>query len=374
MKITNIDCNLYSSKYGNGKVLGQPLGVKSISIIKIETDQNIIGISEAYVGIYVPELVKKIIQQISEFLINKDVNTILENEIIQIPFLSRNGVYKSLLGAIEIALLDCTSKFKNIPLWKIFSETPNKNLNYYFSGGSAAFTPLEIENEINNLDPVFKGYKMRIGYQNWENDIKRIDKAKSLIDNKSLMLDAIMGSITPSWKFSDFKNKYDFLKSINPYWLEEPFHPNDLNSYIKASNLDIPIAFGEALVGELEFNIFLKSANLSYIQLDATHMGGFNIAKDIFGFNNSINAATHTWGSCISFMINLHLSYAFKQFKWVEVPGVEFAISKDMGLGGYYDILKNEKEIMEKTGLGIELDFDLLEKKYSFKKNSGFSL
>jgi len=56
------------------------------------------------------------------------------------------------------------------------------------------------------------------------------------------------------------------------------------------------------------------------------------------------------------------------------VPGVEFAITKDMGLGGYYDILKNEKEIMEKPGLGIELDFDLLEKKYSFKKNSGFSL
>ena len=374
MKVTDIECILLSSEYGDGNVLGQPLGVKSIALIKAETDNDFVGVSEVYVGIYVPELVCEIVSSIKKFIINKDINKLIENNILKIPFVSRNGIYNSLIGGIELALLDCLCKSKNIPLWKIFTKTPNNNLKYYFSGGSAAFSPDKIENEVKNLDSIFQGYKMRIGFQDWNTDKRRILKANSSINDKSLMIDAIMGSINPSWTFMDFKNKYQFFQEVNPYWIEEPFHPDDIDSYKKACKMDIPIAFGEALVGKLEFYAYLKSVDLSFIQLDATHMGGVNIANEIFKLKSSISSATHTWGSCVSFMINLHMSYAFKQFEWVEVPGVEFLISNDMGLGSYIDILHNKKTILDKPGIGIDIDFNLLKEKYPFKKNSGFSL
>ena len=105
----------------------------------------------------------------------------------------------------------------------------NNNLKYYFSGGSAALKPEEIAEEINQVNKnTFKGYKMRIGRQNWVIDQERI-KTASQKWNQYLMIDAIMGTIRPAFKSNNWINKLEFISNFAINWLEEPLDPENIN-------------------------------------------------------------------------------------------------------------------------------------------------
>jgi L-alanine-DL-glutamate epimerase-like enolase superfamily enzyme len=377
MIIESIECHLLSSKYGDGNTLGQPLGVKTIAILELRTKCGISGFGEAYAGIYTPDLVNTITNDIAKKFIGIKIKDILEERNHHfVPFVSRNGLYQSIYGAIEICILDAFAKGEGVPIWKLFSDTPNTDLRFYWSGGSAAFTPEKIADEVKNLNSFYNGYKLRVGHQSWEIDEKRIEAAKNNLGDKHLMIDAIMGSLRPAWQLNDLIEKQVFLKSISPYWLEEPFSPDDYISYRKSANLGIPISFGEALVGKFEFTYFLRTQNLDFMQMDATHMGGINLAKTLIEENAKFipNLATHTWGSTIAFMANLHMALAFKQFSWIEVPGVELEISKHMGLPNFETISKNIETFSSVPGLGIEVNIIELFKDFEYIEGSGFKI
>ena len=48
MKIEKVNGYCLSSHYGDGKVFGQPLGVKSIGVIEVVTNNGLVGIGETY--------------------------------------------------------------------------------------------------------------------------------------------------------------------------------------------------------------------------------------------------------------------------------------------------------------------------------------
>ena len=81
IKIKDISLKKYSSRYGkDNNSFGQPLGVKSIVIVSVESDCGLIRSHELYAGIYVPELIENLIKYISPLYLNKDFNNI--NELI----------------------------------------------------------------------------------------------------------------------------------------------------------------------------------------------------------------------------------------------------------------------------------------------------
>ena len=124
LKIKKIDPLLISSNYGDNKVLGQPLGLKTIGIVKIETECGLVGYGESYVAIYLPELFAYTIKLISQKLINAsfdDPREIYESSFI--PFASRNGFYSSAYSAIDIALWDLVCKFEDKTLKEYLSFT-----------------------------------------------------------------------------------------------------------------------------------------------------------------------------------------------------------------------------------------------------------
>ena len=57
-KWSNIRCNIYSSNYGNKKVFGQPLKVRSGVVLEVISTNNLIGYGETYVSGYLPEISK----------------------------------------------------------------------------------------------------------------------------------------------------------------------------------------------------------------------------------------------------------------------------------------------------------------------------
>ena len=122
MRIDNIECHILSSPYRGTKIHGQKIDLKSIAIIEVSFE-NISGYGEAYVGIYIPSQTKKIVDELSSYFIGKDINSI-ENIFsnFRIPFVTNSGIYKSILGAIEIGIYDLKARLLRIPLYKLFSD------------------------------------------------------------------------------------------------------------------------------------------------------------------------------------------------------------------------------------------------------------
>ena len=71
LQIDSIKPILISSNYGNNKILGQPLGLKTIGIVKVITKDGLFGYGESYAAIYVPELFEALVNNISSKIKNK---------------------------------------------------------------------------------------------------------------------------------------------------------------------------------------------------------------------------------------------------------------------------------------------------------------
>ena len=63
--IDSIEPILISSDYGDNNILGQPLGLKTIGIVRVKTKDGLNGYGESYVAIYVPELFEEIVNFIN---------------------------------------------------------------------------------------------------------------------------------------------------------------------------------------------------------------------------------------------------------------------------------------------------------------------
>ena len=149
MKITKIETIKISTSYGDGNVFGQPKSVRTMVFIKILTNSRITGIGETYSGIYVPETIETIVNFLSKNLINEnplEKNLVLEK--LNIPFVGNNGLIKSVISAIEIALVDISSKYLKIPMYKFLNKNYKKRIKVYASGGSVIFTPDQIKKDL----------------------------------------------------------------------------------------------------------------------------------------------------------------------------------------------------------------------------------
>ena len=76
-------------------------------------------------------------------------------------------------------------KIQNKPVYQLFDATANKSVQCYYSGGSVAFSEREIEDDITKMKKLgFNAFKMRVGLQEWNKDIKRVNKASDILKNE----------------------------------------------------------------------------------------------------------------------------------------------------------------------------------------------
>lgn len=356
---------------------GSSMGLKNISVVKINTQCGIDGLGEAYVGIYIPDIVPSIVKEIESFLFGKNPENII-NSNFHIPFVSRNGIFKSIYSAIDIALWDIVAKKRKKPLYKILNHHEN-NYKIYSSGGMVNSKKKELDNDIRMAKKLgHDGFKMRVGRQNWQNDIERINFAFKLTKklNLKLMVDAIMGTINPPWHM-----KKDFFKIKNiskqVYWLEEPFHPDNFEDYksLVKKNL-VTIATGEALSGQLDYKTYLYNKLCNIIQLDVTSCGGISEAIQVLKLakKRKVKIAMHVWGSEIASSANTHFAFAFPEVKWLEYPLAQPKINKS--LNNQYDNsipYKFQKNI-KSFGLGVNCNIRRLQSTYKYINGSKYKI
>jgi L-alanine-DL-glutamate epimerase-like enolase superfamily enzyme len=371
-KITSIEGFCLSSPYGDGNVYGQPKGVKSLGFIEVKSESGISGFGETYSGIYSPELISPITKYLSHYIIGKKLNSLdFLDKLNKIPFIGYSGLIQSIISGIELAVLDLIGKIEKKPVHKLFQSFDNKEIKCYYSGGSVAFSENEIEEDIQKMKALgFNAFKMRVGLQEWEKDIKRVSKAYEVLKTDKLMVDAIMGTLVSKWTIDDAITKIKNLEKFNLEWIEEPLSPSCLSDYKKLCRVsNIPVAMGEAYSGFIHFENIISNGYADIIQVDATHSMGF---RQLLEFSNKTiqNKATHVWGSTLSFYANATLALLSRNIEIHEFPSVEFKISNDI-VKEKVKIQNSKLLISDYPGFGIDIN-DEIKNKYKYIENSGY--
>lgn len=369
-----------SSPYGAGISLGQPLGVKSVGLIELLTDAGPSGLGETYAGVYVPELIGPMASFIEALIVGRRIGDAQAlKEITDIPFVGRNGLLRSVLSAVDIALWDVRGKLLQKPVFSLLGRDSGTSVPVYASSGTALFSPDEIRRDAEQiLRQGFGAYKMRVGYQDWQADIARICAARDVLgDSKDLMVDAIMGTLRPTWTTEVAMERVASLKDFGLRWLEEPLHPSNIKGLGRLRALSRgspPIAAGEAYTNFYEYEELIDQKAVDVLQFDATHSGGITecvrIAEEAARAN--LASALHVWGSSAALSANAHLAVGTGAIDIVEVPMVRLALAEDMWVAPPR-IENGLLQLADAPGLGVQLTSEMRER-YRFVPGSGYKL
>jgi L-fuconate dehydratase len=226
------------------------------------------------------------------------------------------GVIHMATGALVNAIWDLYAKTENKPLWKLVSDmTPEQFVSCIdFKYITDAITPEESLKILSKLEKSKKdrigklqrkgypaytssagwlGYsdekiialcrqakkdgwdfiKMKVG-SNLEDDIRRASIIRNEIGyDIKLMMDA-----NQSWDVDEAIDHIGQLARFQPWWIEEPTNPDDINGHktIAEAIQPIKVATGEVCQNRVVFKQFITSGAIDICQVDACRIGGVN--------------------------------------------------------------------------------------------------
>lgn len=118
----------------------------------------------------------------------------------------------------------------------------------------------------------FTAMKLKVGSPDPERDTRRANIVREVVGDKArVMLDA-----NQQWTLPQALDVCPRLCVINPYWIEEPTHPDDVLGHKTLADAIVPIklAFGEHIPNRVVFKNYLQAKCAGFIQVDATRVAG----------------------------------------------------------------------------------------------------
>lgn len=118
----------------------------------------------------------------------------------------------------------------------------------------------------------FTAMKLKVGSADPQRDIRRANIIREVAgDDIKVMLDA-----NQQWTLPQAISICNELKKMNPYWVEEPTHPDDVLAHQTLAKAIEPVklALGEHVPNRIVFKNYLQTGCAGFIQVDAVRVGG----------------------------------------------------------------------------------------------------
>jgi L-fuconate dehydratase len=118
----------------------------------------------------------------------------------------------------------------------------------------------------------FTAMKLKVGSADPQRDIRRAHIVREEAgDSSKVMLDA-----NQQWTLPQALSICKELQSMNPYWIEEPTHPDDVLAHKTLADAIAPVklALGEHVPNRIIFKNYLQTGSAGFIQVDAVRVGG----------------------------------------------------------------------------------------------------
>jgi len=128
------------------------------------------------------------------------------------------------------------------------------------------------ENAVRAVAGGFKAMKLKVGSADLERDIRRAHIVRDTAgEGVKVMLDA-----NQQWTLPQAVQICRQLQDMNPYWIEEPTHPDDVEGHKVLARSIAPtrLALGEHVPNRIVFKNYLQTGCAGFIQVDAVRVGG----------------------------------------------------------------------------------------------------
>jgi L-alanine-DL-glutamate epimerase-like enolase superfamily enzyme len=376
MKISNVEAFLMS--YAMPEKVELPFwgGVRTIlkrdaMLIKVTADNGLIGYAP---GPAFSRAYDEISTVIRNFLIGKD-----PLQWKSFKFIDNHEVVKTYY-AVEVALLDLVGKYEECSISELMGGRVRSSIKLYGSGGMY-MPPEKYAEEAYAIKQMgFPAYKMRPG-MGPDDDLRTVElMRKATGPEMGLMVDAHtwwrMGN--KSYTPQVIRELARSMQKFSPYWLEEPFLPEDHLAYKKLKDDGIvPVATGEH---EQEYEGFEDLARLKaadFLQMDVCCQGGFEMGLKVFDLAaaNNMKFAFHSWGTTLEVLAAAQLGVCRDEavVEWLEYPCYSsptragmypFPLSDEI-LKSPLEIEKGYLKLPSGHGLGIAVNEDVI-RKYPF--------
>lgn len=250
-------------------------------LVKIRSDAGVEGIGFCYVGSAGANIARIAVQELlAPILIGHDTSRTegLWMEMYREVLLQgRAGSVMRALSALDIALWDLNARGAALPLYRYLGHWAKDSVPAYASGGYylEGKTSQQLGAELSSyVAHGFKAVKMKVGRLGLAKEEERVRAARDAIGpDAHLMLDAnnAWEDLPTAILYCKRYQKYD------PYWIEEPFSPDDIDNHAKlAAQGIIPVATGEIEAGRWRFKELLDKRAAMILQTDAGVCGGIS--------------------------------------------------------------------------------------------------
>lgn len=260
---------------------GLEIKFRDYILVQLECDDGSRGVGFSYVGtgggsaaaMAAEELLVPIVRGQDPNEVERLWNAMYQGTRLQ----GRSGLVMNGLGAIDIALWDRNSRAAGLPLYRYLGATDIDSVPAYASGGYYAQGKgaEELAGEISGyVRQGFNAVKIKTGQLGIKEEEKRVGTVRDILgDDRLLMLD-IYG------RWADYDTAVDYVemyKEFNPYWIEDPFEPDDIENYtMLAANISIPVATGEFYSNEWVFKSVIDAGAAAILQPEAPRCGGIS--------------------------------------------------------------------------------------------------
>lgn len=334
MKITDVEAFILESPFEIRPPEGsdEARGVKHGLLLKVSTDEGIVGWSDVETSPHVAKAVvdaprsgSDVFEGLRSLVVGEDpfeVERLWDKIYRGTIYFGRRGVAMQVLSGFDIACHDIMGKAIGRPVSKIIGGARRDRVRAY---ASTLFreTPEAMRDACAvYLEKGFTAIKFGWGVfgKDKKRDIELVAAAREAIGpDVDLMVDA--GWMVDRSAF----DAIELLRVLEPYnifWLEDFLHPENYEGYarVKASGVTTRLAAGEQEATAWGFRQLINSGRVDVVQPDLSRCGGFTQARKIIWEAEyaGVDVCPHAWLTDLLTAASLHLNAVLPRSLFLE--------------------------------------------------------
>jgi L-alanine-DL-glutamate epimerase-like enolase superfamily enzyme len=385
MKITNVEAMVLDTgkDYPDPSVAVEAHGVRFVSLLKITTDEGIVGWSDIETQ---PHVGKSIVEapsggqigfeSIRQALIGEDP---LERERLwqkmyrYLAYYGRQGAGIHMISGVDIALWDIAGKAFGQPVCKLLGARYRERVKAY---ASTLFRPTPDAMKQAVADYLAQGFQaIKFGWgafgYDLDLDVRLVKAARQEAGpDVDLMVDGGWYGVRyddpyRARSLKDWIRIVHDLEALDVFWLEDFLHPENFLGYAEVARAaqTLRIAAGEQLSGFPEFERLAVEGHVDTLQPDLSRCGGLTVGIQVADMaqRREIDCVPHAWLTDLLKAASLHLNAYLMNSLYLEF-NVSSASLLNHLCRNKIEMVDGYIPVPDGPGLGVEVDEEMVAK------------